>query len=135
MEQTMSTEWNEETIYEHMFTEVELSTGGDTWFQHKLGGFCPIKYNPFISDRGGEYRHMRLITKPKKRLMTIKELWGKTLVSHNGCLVTVNKVDSHNQIKMLSAWNTVEEVHLNDWRLAGPDLDYDTATSLEVDDE
>jgi len=71
---------------------------------------------------------------PKKRLMTIKELWGKTLVSRNGCLVTVNKVDSHNQINMLDSWITVEEAHLNDWRLAGSDLDYETATSLEVEE-
>ena len=130
----MSTEWNEENIKEHLFTEVELSRERGLWYQHKLGGFYPLKYNPFISDRGGEYRHMRLITKPKKRLMTIKELWGKTLVSRNGCLVTVNKVDSHNQIKMLSSWNTVEEARLNDWRLAGSDLDYETATSFEVDE-
>jgi len=35
---------------------------------------------------------------------------------------------------MLDSWNTVEEAHLNDWRLAGPDLDYETATSFEVDE-
>jgi len=75
----MSTEWNEDNIREHMFTEVEVSTDGTSWFQHKLGGFCPLKYNPFISDRGGEYRHMRLITKPKKRLMKPIELANKWL--------------------------------------------------------
>ena len=75
----MSTEWNEENIKDHLFTEVELSRERGLWYQHKLGGFYPLKYNPFVSDRGGEYRHMRLITKPKKRLMKPIELAGKWL--------------------------------------------------------
>ena len=130
----MSTEWTEETIREHMFTEVEVCDFIGHWTRAKLDGFREGSASPFLSD-GESWRHMRLITKPTKRLMTIKELWGKTLVSHNECLVTVNRVDSHNQIKMLNSWNTVEEARLNDWRLAGPDLDYETATSLEVDDK
>jgi len=129
----MSTEWNEENIKEHLFTVVDVSDNGIDWARTKLEGFRSKATYPFVAEGSG-WVHMRLITKPKKRLMTIKELWGKTLVSHNGCLVTVNKVDSHNQIKMLSSWNTVEEARLNDWRLAGSDLDYETATSLEVDE-
>ena len=129
----MSTEWNEDNIREHLFTEVEVSDSIGHWTRTKLDGFREGSASPFLSD-GESWRHMRLITKPKKRLMTIKELWGKTLVSHNGCLVTVNKVDSHNQISMLDSWNTVEEAHIYDWKLAGPDLDYETATSLEVDE-
>ena len=35
--------------------------------------------NPFVSDRGGEYRHMRLIPKPTKRLMKPIELAGRWL--------------------------------------------------------
>jgi len=131
----MSTEWNEESIREHMFTEVEVSDDGHKWHRRHLITFDKFDHStPFTDADRDDWRHMRLIPKPKKRLMTIKELWGKTLVSRNGCLVTVNKVDSHNQIKMLSSWNTVEEARLNDWRLAGSDLDYETATSLEVDE-
>jgi hypothetical protein len=135
----MSTEWTEETIREHLFTEVEVRDRDDEspWRRATLRGFLSLDKTDhiFVIGTGHGCKYMRLITKPVKRLMTIKELWGKTLVSRNGCLVTVNKVDSHNQIKMLNSWNTVEEAHLNDWRLAGPDLDYETATSLEVDDE
>ena len=128
----MSTEWNEDNIREHLFTVVDVSDNGIDWARTKLEGFRSKATYPFVAEGSG-WVHMRLITKPKMRLMTTKELWGKTLVSHNGCLVTVNKVDSHNQISMLDSWNTVEEAHIYDWKLAGPDLDYETATSLEVE--
>jgi len=72
----MSTEWNEENIREHMFTEVEVSTDGTSWFRRKLGGFCPLKYSPFFTASGVGYRHMRLIPKPKKRLMKPIEIVG-----------------------------------------------------------
>ena len=75
----MSTEWNEENIREHMFTDVEMSDSGERWSKHKLGGFCPLRHHPFVSDRGGEYRHMRLIPKPTKRLMKPIELAGRWL--------------------------------------------------------
>jgi hypothetical protein len=82
------TEWNEETIREHMFTEVEVKDIGDYWTRAKLDGFRSGALAPFNAN-GSSWVYMRLITKPKKRLMTTKELWGKTLVSRNGCLVTV----------------------------------------------
>jgi hypothetical protein len=69
----------------------------------------------------------------KKRLMTIKELWGKTLVGKMGSLVAINRVDLDGRIKMINAWSTVAEAHLDDFKVAGPDLDYETATSLEVE--
>jgi len=129
----MSTEWTEETIREHMFTEVEVSDIGNLWSKHRLDGFWTKTSYPFLAN-GTSWQYMRLIPKPKKRLMTIKELWGKTLVKKSGALVAVNRVDSAGMIKMINAWNTVEEAHLYDWRLAGPDLDYETATSLEVEE-
>jgi hypothetical protein len=127
------TEWTEETIREHMFTEVEVKDIGDYWTRAKLDGFRSGALAPFNAN-GSSWVYMRLITKPKKRLMTIKELWGKTLVSRNGCLVTVMTVDSFNQIMMLDSWNTVEEAHLNDWRLADQYFDFGHATSLEVEE-
>ena len=75
----MSTEWNEDNIREHMFTEVEVSTDGTNWFKNNLGGFCPLKYSPFFTASGVGYRHMRLITKPKKRIMKPIELAGRWL--------------------------------------------------------
>ena len=75
----MSTEWNEDNIRGHLFTEVEVSTDGTSWFRRKLGGFCPLKYSPFFTASGVGYRHMRLITKPTKRLMKPIELGGRWL--------------------------------------------------------
>ena len=128
----MSTEWNEENIKEHLFTVVDVSDNGIDWARTKLEGFRSKATYPFVAEGSG-WVHMRLITKPKKRLMTIKELWGKTLVGKMGSLVAVNRVDSAGMIKMINDWNTVEEAHIHDWKLAGPDLDYETATSLEVE--
>jgi hypothetical protein len=96
-------------------------TEGDEWI-------TLIINNPHWNWDKNNYR---IKPEPKKRLMTIKELWGKTLVGKSGALVAVNRVDSAGRIKMINAWNTVEEAHLYDWKLAGPDLDYETATSLE----
>jgi hypothetical protein len=70
------TEWNEETIREHMFTEVEVKDIGDYWTRAKLDGFRSGALAPFNAN-GSSWVYMRLITKPKKRLMTIKELWGQ----------------------------------------------------------
>jgi hypothetical protein len=129
------TEWTEETIREHMFTEVEVSDNGHEWYRRHLIMFDKFDHStPFTDADRDDWKYMRLIPKPKTRLMTIKELWWKTLISRNGCLVTVNKVDSHNQINMLDSWITVAEAHLDDFKVAGPDLDYETATSLEVEE-
>ena len=129
----MSTEWNEDNIREHMFTDVDVSDNGVDWSRGKLYGFTSRSPIRFLAG-GTTWLHMRLMPKPKKRLMTIKELWGKTLVKKSGALVAVSRVDSAGMVKMINAWNTVEEAHLYDWRLAGPDLDYETATSLEVEE-
>jgi len=77
----------------------------------------------------------RIRPEPKKRLMTIKELWEKTLIHKKGHMSVVNKA-SNNNIQLIrdSFFYSIEEIHADDWRLAGPDLDYETATSLEVEE-
>ena len=131
----MSTEWTEETIREHMFTEVELSTDGARWFRHTLCGFCPLRHNPFIiSDRGPDYRHMRLIPKTVKRIMTIKELWGKTLINECGSMMTIcNSCDGSVVDSVADEIIPIQELHSRGWKLAGPDLEWSTATSLMIE--
>jgi hypothetical protein len=75
----MSTEWTEETIREHMFTEVEVQDTGDYWGRQKLIGFDAGEDLPFIDGNGESWKNMRLIPKPKKRLMKPIELCGKWL--------------------------------------------------------
>ena len=74
----MSTEWTEETIREHLFTDVEVSDNGINWSRGKLYGFAPHAPNCFLAG-GTTWLHMRIITKPKKRLMKPIELANKWL--------------------------------------------------------
>ena len=74
----MSTEWNEDNIREHMFTEVEVSDYIGHWTRAKIDGFREGSASPFLSN-GESWISMRLITKPTKRLMKPIELAGKWL--------------------------------------------------------
>ena len=74
----MSTEWNEENIREHMFTDVEVSDNGVAWSRGKLYGFTSRSPIRFLAG-GTTWLHMRLITKPTKRLMKHIELAGRWL--------------------------------------------------------
>jgi len=74
----MSTEWNEENIKEHLFTVVDVSDNGIDWARTKLEGFRSKATYPFVAEGSG-WVHMRLITKPKKRLMKPIELANKWL--------------------------------------------------------
>jgi len=74
----MSTEWNEETIREHLFTEVEVKDVGEFWTRTKLEGFRSKSTYPFVAGGSG-WLHMRIIPKPAKRLMKPIELAGKWL--------------------------------------------------------
>ena len=69
----------------------------------------------------------------KERFLTVTELWGKTLINKNGnmCLVYSGN-PSNNTIWNGVDWDTVEELHNMDWRVAGPDYDYNTANSLKT---
>jgi hypothetical protein len=57
----MSTEWNEETVRPHMFTDVEFSSDNDTWFRDRLCGFFRLRSNRFITCKGDVHSHMRLM--------------------------------------------------------------------------
>ena len=74
----MSTEWNEDNIKAHMFTEVEVKDIGDYWTRAKLDGFRSGALAPFNAN-GSSWVYMRLIPKPVKRLMKPIELAGKWL--------------------------------------------------------
>ena len=74
----MSTEWNEENIREHMFTEVEVSDHGIDWSRGKLYGFSSCSPSRFLAG-GTTWNLMRLIPKPVKRLMKPIELAGRWL--------------------------------------------------------
>jgi len=50
-------EWNEQTIRPHLFTEVEVSDDRGSWEKHKLYGFDSDR-DPFIAG-GTRWRHMR----------------------------------------------------------------------------
>ena len=89
----MSTEWNEENIREHLFTEVELSNNSRAWCKIKLDGYRKNSTHPFITGDQG-WARMRLITKPKKRLMKPIELWGKLLDFAEKGMTTVIEFDN-----------------------------------------
>jgi hypothetical protein len=74
----MSTEWNEDNIKSHMFTEVEVSDNERAWSRGKLYGFTSRTRSRFLAV-GATWLHMRLIPKPKRRLMKPIELAGKWL--------------------------------------------------------
>ena len=75
----MSTEWNEENIKEHLFTEVEVGKGG-FWTRAKLDGFrlCAQGRFRFIAD-GKSWLYMRPLPKLVKRLIKPIELAGRWL--------------------------------------------------------
>ena len=89
----MSTEWTEETIREHMFTEVEVSDGGEIWLKHRLDGFWTRTSYPFLAN-GTSWRHMRLMPKTVMRLMKPIELWGKLLDFAEEGMTTVIEFDN-----------------------------------------
>jgi hypothetical protein len=74
----MSTEWNEDNIKAHMFTEVEVSDNERAWSRGKLYGFTSRTRSRFLAV-GATWLHMRLIPKPKRRLMKPIELAGRWL--------------------------------------------------------
>jgi hypothetical protein len=127
------TEWTEETIREHMFTEVEVSDNGIDWSRGKLYGFTSRSPIRFLAG-GTTWLHMRLITKPKKRIMTIKELWGKTLIDTAGEMFIVSEALGNRIPDSGGSFHEIKWYSDLGWRLAGPDLDYETATSLEVEE-
>jgi hypothetical protein len=128
----MSTEWTEETIREHMFTEVEVSDIGNLWSKHRLDGFWTKTSYPFLSN-GTSWKYMRLITKPTKRLMTIKDLWGKTLINNVGSMFVVNKADDDGRVLCLKMWMKISELHSCGWMLSDQYFDFGHATSLMVE--
>ena len=79
----MSTEWTEETIRPHMFTEVEVRDRNDDspWRKAKLRGFLSLDKTDhvFVIGTGHGCKYMRIIPKPTKRLMKPIELAGKWL--------------------------------------------------------
>jgi len=79
----MSTEWTEETIRPHMFTEVEVRDRNDDspWRKAKLRGFLSLDKTDhvFVIGTGHGCKYMRIIPKPTKRLMKPIELCGKWL--------------------------------------------------------
>ena len=127
------TEWNEETIREHMFTEVEVKDIGDYWTRAKLDGFRSGALAPFNAN-GSSWVYMRLIPKPKKRLMTIKELWGKTLINNVGSMFVVNKADDDGRVLCIKMWLKISELHSCGWMLSDQYFDFGHATSLEVEE-
>ena len=74
----MSTEWNEDNIKSHMFTEVEVIDNERAWSRGKLYGFTSRTRSRFLAV-GATWLHMRLIPKPKRRLMKPIELAGRWL--------------------------------------------------------
>lgn len=98
------------------------SFGGDfNWMP------LPVK-NPLWDFNMYDYRVV-----PTKRFLTLKELWGKTLINKDGdmSLVCSGKI-SNNTIWDGSNSHTVGQLHKMGWRVAGPDYDYNTANSLET---
>lgn len=75
---------------------------------------------------------------PKTRLLTIKEIWGKTLITPSGKMGIVGLMnceeddDGEALILIQKKWRTLDMLHDHGWRIAGPDLCYETASSLEV---
>ena len=133
----MSTEWNEDNIREHLFTVVDVSDNGIDWARTKLEGFRSKATYPFVAEGSG-WVHMRLITKPKKRLMTIKELWGKTLMNECGSMMTIcNSCDGNVVDSVDGEIIPIQELHVRGWKLADQYFDFKHSTSLmiEVDDE
>lgn len=77
----------------------------------------------------------------QKRLLTVKELWGKTLMHPQGSMFMVTDLREDGRIALIphedeseSASISIEIAHAKCWKLAGPDLCYETATSLEVEE-
>ena len=65
------------------------------------------------------------------RLLTIREVWGKTLVNDHGDMFIVAHSSSGHLTKV-NDWCSIGVLHHAGWKLAGPDLNYKTAISLEV---
>jgi len=131
----MSTEWNEENIREHMFTEVEVSEDGEIWHIKKLNGFLCDKYRPFVTAFGGVYGYMRLITKPTQRLMKPIELAGKWLDFGNDGMALIVGVDD-NCVMTHSEMFGIESLNCHDYGCQGwrdtPTSELNT--SFEVDE-
>jgi hypothetical protein len=89
----MSTEWNEDNIKAHMFTEVEVSDNERDWSRGKLYGFTSRTRSRFLAV-GATWLHMRLIPKPKRRLMKPIELAGKWLDFAEEGMTTVIEFDN-----------------------------------------
>ena len=120
-----------------IFTEVEVSDDGKKWWTCELLGYDEDFDTPFII-HGASCKFMRPIQPKKKRLLTVKELWGETLIRKNGDMVMVTETYTNNCgesliIGMGGTKFTVDYLHYQKgWKLAGPDLCYETATSLEI---
>lgn len=119
----------------HLFEEVECSDDGDTWRRSILMGY----------DADGTYRanytwwkHCRLPKPKAKRLLTVKEIWGRTLIHFGFGMMIVSDMNGDNEIlnrseKDDSYWQSIEGLHRDGWRLADETLEYENATSLEVE--
>ena len=131
----MSTEWNEETIREHMFTDVDVSDNGVDWSRGKLYGFTSRSPIRFLAG-GTTWLHIRIITKPTKRLMKPIELAGRWLDFGDDGMALICVFD-HSCVMTHSDMFRIEELNCHahgcqGWR------DTPTSelnTSFEVDDE
>jgi len=130
----MSTEWNEETVRPHLFTEVEVSDIGNLWSKYRLDGFWTKTSYPFLAN-GTSWKLMRLIPKPTKRLMKPIELANKWLDFGDDGMAMIVGFD-HDRVMMHSDMFSVEELNCHDYGCQGwrdtPTSELNT--SFEVDE-
>jgi hypothetical protein len=126
-----------EQVKEHLFEEVEVRYASGKWGTGTLEGYIESEACPYIVD--GEYRKHCRLPKPKaKRMLTVKEIWGKTLIHPDNSLFIVDSSyvngDGTFKVHMGSGvFLSVENLRKEGWRLADDSLTYENATSLEVE--
>lgn len=73
------------------------------------------------------------------RYLTVREIWGKTLIHSDGRMVLVSSSSSDSHLHgfsldMDSDWkSSIPFLHENGWKVADDTLEYNNATSLWLD--
>lgn len=73
----------------------------------------------------------------KERFLTVKELWGKTLITKDEqTFIVASAIGDNINIHIRGSYSyvaTVAKLHDTGWKLATNDLTYETATSLKIE--
>ena len=111
----MSTEWTEETIREHLFTEVEVRDRDDEspWRRATLRGFLSLDKTDhvFVVGTGHGFEYMRLIPKPK--IAKIESAWQDAELRADKNLKRVKELEA--TLKTLAA-QAMYALKKGDWK-------------------